>query len=60
MCLCLFRAAYEPLSYEICNTDTPGASATSLVKMPFKNRPVPLYPFEEISKRDITDAKNFR
>ncbi len=55
-----FRAAYEPLSAEICYADTPGASAANLEKMPFKKRPCPLYPFEEISEKDISKAKSYR
>ena len=55
-----FRAGYEPISAEICNTDTPGAAGGVLSALPFKKRPVPMYPFEEISKEDITEAKIYR
>jgi len=55
-----FRAGYEPLAAEICNTDTPGAAGTDLLKLPFDKRPKPLYPFEEIKETDISEAKRFR
>lgn len=55
-----FRAGYEPVSAEICNTSTPGAAGTVLTELPFKKRPVPLYPFEEITEQDITEAKCYR
>ncbi len=55
-----FRAGYEPIAAEICNTATPGAAGTVLTELPYKNRPVPMYPFEEISENDISEAKCFR
>jgi len=55
-----FRAGYEPVSEEICNTSTPGAAGTVLKDLPFKKRPVPLYPFEEITEQDITEPKCYR
>jgi microcystin degradation protein MlrC len=55
-----FRAAYEPISAEICNAATPGAAGTVLTDLPYKKRPVPMYPFEEISEDDISEAKSFR
>ena len=55
-----FRAGYEPVSEEICNTSTPGAAGTVLKDLPFKNRPVPLYPFEAITEQDITEPKCYR
>ncbi len=55
-----FRAAYEPISAEICNTDTPGSAGCVLTKMPFKKRPVPMYPFEEITEKDISEPKIYR
>lgn len=55
-----FRAGYEPIAAEICNTATPGAAGTVLTDLPYKNRPMPLYPFEEITENDITKAKCFR
>ena len=55
-----FRAGYEPIAAEICNTATPGAAGTVLTDLPYKKRPSPLYPFEEISESDISEAKCFR
>ena len=55
-----FRANYEGIAGEICNTDTPGAAGCVLTKMPFKKRPVPMYPFEEISEKDISEPKCLR
>ena len=55
-----FRAGYEPLAAEICNTDTPGAAGTDLLKLPFDKRPKPLYPFEDIGEMDISRAESFR
>lgn len=50
------RAAYTPISAEICNTATPGAAGTVLQEMPYVKRPSPLYPFEEIGEDDVTAA----
>ncbi len=55
-----FRAGYEPISAEICNTDTPGSAGGVLTALPFKKRPVPMYPFEEITEKNISDAKRYR
>jgi microcystin degradation protein MlrC len=55
-----FRAGYERFSYEICNTDTPGAASPTLKNLPFEKRPRPLYPFEEISVEDISTPQIFR
>lgn len=54
------RAAYTPISAEICNTATPGAAGTVLQQMPYRKRPVPLYPFEEISEGDVVGAVCYR
>ena len=54
------RAAYTPISAEICNTATPGAAGTVLQDMPYKKRPSPLYPFEEITEADISNAVCYR
>ena len=48
-----FRAGYEAISGEICNTETPGAAGPVLTAMPFEKRPKPLFPFEELSESDI-------
>lgn len=55
-----FRAGYEPISYEICNTDTPGSAGGVLTELPFKKRPVPMYPFEEISEENIEEPVCYR
>ena len=55
-----FRAGYEPIAAEICNTDTPGAAGGVLTDLPFEKRPVPMYPFEEITKENISEAKCYR
>ena len=54
------RAGYAPISAEICNTDTPGAAGAVLQRLPYKKRPVPLYPFEEITEDDIVKAVCYR
>ncbi|MBQ8340719.1 MAG: M81 family metallopeptidase [Clostridia bacterium] len=55
-----FRAAYGPIAAEICNTATPGAAGTVLTALPYKHRPEPLYPFEEIGVADIREAVCYR
>ena len=55
-----FRACYEPIAAEICNAATPGAAGTVLTELPYQNRPVPMYPFEEITEADITEATCYR
>ena len=55
-----FRAGYEPIAAEICNTDTPGSACGILTALPFKKRPVPMYPFEEITEKNISDSKRYR
>lgn len=55
-----FRAAYESIANEICNTKTPGAACPSLEDLPFKNLPHPFYPFDEIKKPLLSDVKTFR
>lgn len=55
-----FRAAYESYAAEICNTATPGAAGTVLTELPYKKRPTPLYPFEEITEEDISEAICYR
>ena len=54
------RAGYTPIAAEICNTDTPGAAGTVLQKLPYKQRQVPLFPFEEITEDDIVKAVCYR
>ncbi|MBE6604751.1 MAG: M81 family metallopeptidase [Ruminococcaceae bacterium] len=54
------RAGYTPIAAEICNTDTPGAAGAVLQKLHYQQRPVPLYPFEEINEGDIQAAVCYR
>ncbi len=51
------RAGYEPVSYMVCNTATPGAAGPVLQDLPFSKIPSPLYPFQEIEKKDISAPK---
>lgn len=55
-----FRAGYEPISAEICNTNTPGAAGPVLADLPYEKRPKPLFPFEEIAEDNISKAKCYR
>ena len=55
-----FRASYKDIASHMINADTPGVSACNLLSLPYKNRPVPLYPFEEITEKDISKAKIYR
>ncbi|MBE6604752.1 MAG: M81 family metallopeptidase [Ruminococcaceae bacterium] len=54
------RAGYTPISAEICNADTPGAAGAVLTKLDYQQRPVPLYPMEEITENDIVKAVCYR
>ena len=55
-----FRAGYEPISAEILNTATPGAADPELTKLPFERLPQPFFPFQEITKEQITKPIVFR
>ena len=55
-----FRAGYEAISEEICNTSTPGAAGTVLTDLPYEKLTMPMYPFCEISEEMISEAKCFR
>ncbi len=55
-----FRAGYEGIAAEICNTNTPGAAGAVLTELPYKKRPIPMYPFEEITEQDITPPMCYR
>ena len=55
-----FRAGYEPISAEIYNTNTPGAAGPVLTILPFEKRPKPMFPFEEITEENISEAKCYR
>ena len=50
-----FRAAYAPISAQICNAITPGAAGVELKMLPFCRIPAPFYPFQETSA-DIIPA----
>lgn len=52
-----FRAGYEEISAEICNTTTAGAACPDILSLPFECLPKPTYPFEEITESDIKPAK---
>jgi microcystin degradation protein MlrC len=55
-----FRASYGKYVSEIYNTATAGAAGTVLSQLGFKRRPVPLYPFEQITENDIKWARVYR
>lgn len=55
-----FRAGYSQITDLIYNAQTTGAAGTDLSTLPFKKRPVPLYPFEEITLESIGKAKVYR
>lgn len=55
-----FRAGYEPISAEICNTATNGAAGPVLVDLPYTRIVKPFYPFTEIGEEDIVAAKRYR
>ncbi|MFK7692706.1 M81 family metallopeptidase [Paenibacillus sp. HJGM_3] len=42
-----FRAEYERLTDRIYILDTPGASTANLTRLPFRNIPRPMYPFDD-------------
>ncbi|MBR5587144.1 MAG: M81 family metallopeptidase [Clostridia bacterium] len=52
-----FRAGYEPIASEICNTLTPGAAGPVLKELPYKKLPKPFYPFEEIDESMIGEIE---
>ena len=55
-----FRAGYEPISAEICNTATPGAAGPVLTDLPYTQLPSRFYPFTEIAEADIVAPKRYR
>ena len=55
-----FRAGYEPVAAEICNTDTPGSANSCLAELPFTKLPEIMYPFTEISAENISEPKRYR
>lgn len=48
-----FRAAYEPMALEICETDTPGTAPIRLDRANFKRLPHYFYPFADIDEYSI-------
>ena len=52
-----FRAGYEPISAEICNTATPGAAGPVLTDLPFERLPSPFFPFTDIDETTISKAE---
>lgn len=52
-----FRAGYEPIASEICNENTPGAAGVVLTDLPFEKRPVPMFPFDKIAEKNISEPK---
>lgn len=48
-----FRAAYEPMALEICETDTPGTAPIHLDRVNYKRLPYYFYPFTDISEYSI-------
>ena len=55
-----FKASYASFTDEIYNASTPGAACPDLLSLDYKERPKPLYPFEEITEDDIAPAKIYR
>ncbi len=55
-----FRAGYTAVAEEICNSDTLGAAGGVLNDLPYEKRPIPMFPFEDITEAQITKAKRYR
>ncbi len=55
-----FRVAYEPISLEICETDTPGTAPINLKVLNFKRLPESFYPFSDISGYRIPEPVALR
>ncbi|MBO4433322.1 MAG: M81 family metallopeptidase [Clostridia bacterium] len=55
-----FRAAYKDIASKIYNANTPGAAGCVLTDMRYKNIPRPFYPFDEITRDMISNAKRCR
>ena len=56
-----FRRIYEPVALEICETDTPGAAAAVLERLPFEKLPTDrFFPFSDISGFEIPEAAALR
>lgn len=52
-----FRAGYSPFVAEIYNANTRGAAGCDLKALPFENLSKPVYPFEEISEKDVKSVR---
>ena len=48
-----FRAAYEPISARIFETNTFGVAALDLRTLPYRSLPHPFYPFDPVCREDI-------
>ena len=55
-----FRAGYTAIAHEICNADTLGSAGGVLNDLPYEKRPTPMFPFEDITKADISKATRYR
>ena len=55
-----FRAGYTAIAEEICNSDTLGAAGGVLNDLPYEKRPIPMFPFEDITEAQISKAKRYR
>ena len=53
------RAGYEPISFQVINTETPGAAGPNLLALPFKHLPKPFYPFQDINEEHIGSPELF-
>lgn len=51
-----FRAAYTPFAGEILETDTPGAAATELRRLPFERIPKSLFPWSDVESPEFPVA----
>lgn len=55
-----FRANYEPLAATILLADTPGAASANLTSLPYMRLPEPLFPFVDISEKNIAPPMLYR
>jgi microcystin degradation protein MlrC len=51
------QAAYRPLVDDVVCVDTPGVTRASHVELPYRHRPVPLYPFEPTADHVLGDRR---
>ncbi len=45
------QAAFRPVVDTVVYVDTPGVTRASYLELPYRNRPVPMYPFEEAAEQ---------